>query len=417
MKNSINMDEINKTLSIGTKKKSFLRRFWWWLILLLIAVLFFFLKANESESVVHYNSVQATKQDLIVTVSATGNLEPTNSVNIGIEVSGTLAEILVDYNDIVKQGQILAKLDTTKLESRVNSSKASLEVAKANLLESKLGMNDARYELRRVQGLFKSTNGNYPPKREIDKAKVLYQKSKATNQALLAKVHKSEAGLKSDEDDLKKAVVISPIDGIVLDKLVEIGQSVVASMQIPTLFTLAEDLKKMEVVVSVDEADVGEVKKGQKVTFSVDAYSLKIFEGVIKQVRMNSQIVNNVVTYETVVSVGNEELLLRPGMTVSADITTKIFKDQILVPNVALRFSPPKIQEKKSSDFVLFGPPPIKEKIDLSANTKRLWILEAGKAKAVPVEFGASDGVNTIVFSDIITTDTKIILGIQENIK
>ena len=278
-------------------------------------------------------------------------------------------------------------------------------------------MNDALYELNRVQGLFKSTNGNYPPKKEIDKAKVLYQKSKATYQALLAKVTQSEAGLKSDADDLKKAVVISPMDGVVLDKLVEVGQSVVASMQIPTLFTLAEDLKKMEVVVSVDEADVGAVKKGQKVIFTVDAYPLKTFEGVIKQVRMNSQIVNNVVTYETVVSVENEELLLRPGMTVSADITTKTFKDQILVSNVALRFSPPKVKEKKSRGFISFGPPPIKEKIDLSPNTKQLWILKSGKAKAVPVKFGASDGVNTIVFSEAITIDTDIILSIEEKRK
>ncbi len=410
-----NEQDIEQVLSIKKSKKGFIRRFWWLGLLILVATVYIFLKTDDKKEVIQYKTIKPEQRDMTITVLAIGNLEPTNSVDIGIEVSGTIEEVLVDYNDIVKKGQILAKLDKSKIQAKVNSSKAFLRVAEANLLENKLGKNDALYELQRVQNLFKSTNGNYPPKKEIDKAKVLHQKAKASYQALLARVEQSEAGLKSDEDDLKKAVVSSPIDGIVLDKFIEEGQSVVANMQIPTLFTLAEDLKKMEVVVSIDEADIGKVKGGQKVTFSVDAYPSKIFEGKIEQVRMNSQIVNGIVIYESVVSVNNEALLLRPGMTVSASITTKIFKDKILVPNAALRFSPQKVNKRKGGlDRIMrFGPPPKRKKSKLNVNKNHLWILDQGEAKQIRVKFGDNDGINTIVHSDKITTDTDIIVNIK----
>lgn len=412
--NKIDTQEIQEVLQTQNTKGSLKKYLIWITILSIVGIAFFLLFIQKNEKITLYNTSSAIQQDLIVSVSATGNLEPTNSVDVGIEVSGTILEIYVDYNDIVKKGQLLAKLDTTKLESQVNSTKAALSVAKANLLESRINVKDAKRELDRLQELYKETGGNYPSTKEIDSALINYEKSKAAHSALIAQRAQAQALLESNQEDLRKAIIISPIDGVVLSREVEIGQSVVASMEIPTLFTLAEDLKKMEVIVSVDEADVGQVQKDQEVAFSVDAYPDEIFKGLIKQVRMNSVVVNNVVTYETVVIVDNSDLLLLPGMTVSADITTKHIKDALLVPNATLRFSPPQ-KEEESSDISFFGPPPIKEKVNLSTNAKRLWILKENQAIAVPIKLGDSDGINTVIIEGDISLNDKIITGIKES--
>jgi len=411
---NIKTQDIVKTLESQKKGSRFKTLFFMIALIIIIGfVIFTFFFQENKESIV-YNTTAPIKQDLVVSVSATGNLEPTNSVDVGIEVSGTILEIYVDYNDAVKKGQLLAKLDTTKLLSQVNSTKAALSVANANLLESKIGVKDATRELKRVQDLFKATGGNYPSTKEIDSATIAYEKSKANYSALLAQKAQAKALLETNEENLRKAIVVSPIDGVVLSRAIEVGQSLVATMQIPTLFTLAEDLTKMEVIVSVDEADVGQVQKGQAVSFTVDAYADKTFQGVIEQVRKNSVEVDNVVTYETVVSVDNSDLLLLPGMTVSADITTKVVKDALLVPNAALRFSPPK-STKKSTSIRFFGPPSSKEKTDLSENTKRVWVLKDNKAVSVPIELGDSDGIHSVILKGDISLSDKIILSIKES--
>jgi len=413
---SMDTQEIRKTLESQKKGSGFKKLIFIITILTVIAVAIFILFFHDSKQNTSYNTTPAVKKDLVVTVSATGNLEPTNSVDVGIEVSGTIMEIYVDYNDVVTKGQVLAKLDTTKLLSQVNSTQAALSVANANLLESKIGIKDALRELQRVQKLYKATNGNYPSIKEIDSASIAYEKSKAIYSSLEAQKAQAIALLETNQENLRKAIVVSPIDGVVLSRNIEVGQSLVATMQMPTLFTLAQDLKKMEVIVSVDEADVGQVQLGQKVSFTVDAYSDKVFEGFIKQVRKNSVEVDNVVTYETVVSVDNSDLLLLPGMTVSADITTKVVKNALLIPNAALRFSPPK-ESKKSSQVAFFGPPPIKEKTDLSINSKQVWVLKDNIASSVPIELGDSDGINSVIIKGDISVDDKIILGIKESVK
>lgn len=412
---NINSESISQTLASQSDKKSFFAKFLWLIVIMGIVAIIFFFSINKDKDTLKYNTISPEIKDLIVTVSATGNLEPTNSVDVGIEVSGTILEIYVDYNDIVKKGQLLAKLDTNKLESHVNSTKASLSVANANLLASKIAIKDTKRELARVTDLYKATQGNFPSLKEIDAATIAYEKSKASHEAFIAQKEQAEALLESNEEDLKKAIIISPINGIVLNRAVEVGQSVVTTMQIPILFTLAQDLKKMEVIVSVDEADVGQVKEAQVVDFTVDAYPDKIFRGIIKQVRMNSEIVNNVVTYETVVTVDNSELLLRPGMTVSADITTKIVKDALLVATSALRFLPLKDEQKKSSGFTLFSRPQAKE-TNLTPS-KKLWILKDAKAVPVDIELGDSDGIYSVITSKNISLDDKIIVGIQEKKK
>ncbi len=411
----ISTEDIVKTLDVENSQKSFLRRYWWQLLIIIIILMigvYYYFKEQNKLTVNNYETVQILKKDLIVTVSATGNIEPTNTVDIGIEVSGTIEEVLVDYNDKVIKNQTLAKLDTTKLLSKVNNSKASLEVAKANLMESEVSIKDTKNEFDRLNKLYKFTNGNYPTKKEIDQAKISYEKAKAIYNAMNAKVSQAKASLKSDEDDLKKAVVVSPIDGVVLDKKVDVGQSVVASMQIPILFTLAQNLTKMQVVVSVDEADVGNVKENQRVTFSVDTYPSKTFEGKITQVRMNSQIVNGVVTYETLVEIDNSQMLLRPGMTVSADIVTKVIKDNFLIPNSAFRFSPDTKNETTSRKYVFS--PHVKDD-DKQENQKTyIWILKDGKAVQVAVEVGESDGIYSVLTSNNIDQSSEIIVGLKE---
>lgn len=410
MDKKITTEEINKTLGSGENQKNFFLRYWWFLLILLIigVGIYFYIQKNKNTQENNYKTTTLLTKDLIVTVSATGNLEPTNTVDIGIEVSGTIKEVLVDYSDTVTKGQVLAKLDTTKLASKVSSTKASLNVAKANLQESQVSLKDAKRELDRLQKLYKSTNGNYPTVMEIDKAKTTYNKAQANVQAMRAMVSQAEASLKSDEDDLKKTVVVSTMDGIVLDKNVEVGQSVVSVMQVPVLFTLAEDLTKMQVVVSVDEADVGQVKANQLVNFSVDAYPQKTFKGDIKQVRMNSQIVDGVVTYEALVEVNNSDLLLRPGMTVSADIITNMIKNATLVPNAALRFILPK-EDENSSLFTKN----VKKTDSSTSKVSTLWILQNNKPVQVSVNIGENDGVNTVILDGDIDANSQIIIGLN----
>jgi len=413
MEQQISKNEILKRLDTERETKSFWRRHWVkLLIIFLVAVWgFFYMSMQESQSLEKYNTTQMIQKDLVIKVSATGTLEPTNSVDVGIEVSGTMAEVLVDYNDVVSKGEVLAKLDTTKLLSQVNNSKASLEVAKANLDEANISILDAKQELERLQKLYRSTNGDYPTRQEIDKAKITYNKAKALYVAYEAKVSQAEATLKSNEDDLNKAIVVSPINGIVLDKQIEAGQSVVASMTIPILFTLAQDLSKMRAIVSIDEADIGKIKSGQAVEFSVDAYPKKEFKGTITQVRLNAQTVDGVVTYEAVVEVNNAALLLRPGMTVSADIITTKLNNQWVIPNAALRFSPTTTSRARKH---MFAARP-KKGATTKTKQKSIWVLEDALPAQVYVDVGLSDGSYTVLISDTVDREAQIITSIKES--
>ncbi len=374
-----------------------------------IGGLYFYFGVERSQEKESYVTVPVSKKDLVVKVSATGNLEPTNSVDVGIEVSGTIAEVLVDYNDKVSKGQILAKLDTTKLASQVSNSRASLEVAQANLLEGQIATKDARRELERLKSLYASTKGSYPTQKEIDQGEISYEKAKVLERSYEAKVHQAEATLKSDEDDLKKAIVVSPIDGIVLSRAVEAGQSVVAMMQIPVLFTLARDLVTMRAIISVDEADMGKVSEGQRVEFEVDAYPEQKFEGKISQIRLNSQTVDGVVTYEAVVDVNNTALLLKPGMTVSADIITSHLKGRTVIPNAALRFTP-QLGEKETK--TIFNH---RQRDDAATTTqKHIWVLESGTPRQIEVKTGMSDGSYTELLGGDVAPQAEVITATVE---
>jgi HlyD family secretion protein len=399
-------DTIKETLGIGKNKKRRYKKYIWIssLILLIAGAVFWYMTKEAKNEKLNYQTTTLEKKTITTTVSATGNMEPTNTVDVGIEVSGTISEVFVDYNERLSKGQLMARLDTVKLSSKVTSYRAALAKLEANIAEASATLNKAQNEWKRVEKMVQATNGNYPSKQEVDSALAAYELAQASLQAAKAGRDQASAELKAAQDDLKKAAVVSPINGVVLDRKIEPGQSVVAAMTIPILFTMAEDLTKMRVVVSVDEADIADVKEGQMVKFSVDAYPQKLFEGTLTQLRLNSQIVNGVVTYDAVVDVANPELLLRPGMTVTAQIVTDVLENVTVVPNAALRFTPPAEQGDNS----------VHAKTKADASKHNVWILRENKPFRVEVEIGKSDGSFTVITKSEIGKNDLVLIGTKE---
>lgn len=380
----------------------------------LAIVLFFIFNGNNKSNKIEYITKKVTQGDLSVVVSTTGNLNPTNSVEIGIEVSGTLKEIFVDFNDEVKAGQILAKIDTVKLQSQVDSSTAALAIAVANQKESQVLLNNKKTLYDRTLNMYKNSGGKYPSKNELDDTRFSYEAAIESLEAAKAKVLQAQSNLKTDKQNLEKASVKSSIDGIVLNREVEVGQTLAATMSAPKLFTIAKDLTHMDLIVSIDEADVADIKKDLPVTFTVDAYPNKVFNGKVKQVRLNPVDTNGVVTYETVVSVDNEDLLLKPGMTATAKIITKESKNKLLIPNGALRFKP-KMQEQKNSGVNLVGPNmnrPTNVARDLSKKELApVFILENNQPKRVMIKVLDSDGKLTSIESEELKVNDEVIIS------
>ncbi len=397
-------DTIKNTLGVGSAAKRSGKK--WIGVGVFVSLLLIgggsYLFWGDSEEAVRYETDLAERKTLVTRVSATGNLEPTNSVDVGIEVSGTIEEVLVDFNDRVRIGDVMARLDTTRLSASVESSKAALLRYEANVAEAKASLVFAQNEWERVNRMYAATGGNYPSKKELDEALASFERAKAQLDAALAQAKQARDELASNQYNLDRAVVVSPINGIVLSRKVEPGQTVVASMQTPVLFTMAEDLTKMRVILSVDEADIGEVRENQEVEFTVDAYPERTFNGVITQLRLNSEIVNGVVTYDTVVSVDNTDLLLRPGMTVSAHIATDVLENVLTVPNAALRFIP--AAQAKSGE----------SKTKRDPKTPSVWVLRQNRPVQVAVRTGKSDGVSTVVTDTQVQEGDSVLVGIQK---
>ncbi len=391
-------------LSAQPSSKRWKKIAWGSLALVMIAAASFYTMKHTAKEKPSYITVPLKIQDLTTSVSATGNLEPTNTVDVGIEVSGTIDQVFVDYNDPVRSGQILARLDTTRLTAAVTSSQAILMKSKANEQSAKAAVDNAAIEEERARTMYASTGGNYPSRKEMQSLSTMLIQAKASLAAAKAQVSQSYAQLKSDEDNLRKAVVISPINGVVLNRKVEPGQTVVASMQTPILFTLAEDLTQMRAIVSVDEADIGGVKENQRVIFTVDSYANTQFEGKITQLRLNSAVVNGVVTYEAVVQVDNTDLLLRPGMTANASIITDTLKKVTVIPNAALRFTPPVEEDQKKK----------KRAMDESDKGEHVWVLKNEIPTRVKVQIGKTDGVSSVVSVSSLKVGDLIITGIDE---
>jgi HlyD family secretion protein len=395
-------------------------RRWLWLAGVLIVTAgagWLFLRSGDEAAAPRYTTEAATVGTLVVKVSATGNLQPINQVDVGSELSGIVDQVLVDDNDQVKKGQVLARLDLSKLQDAVVISRANLASAEAQVLQARATVAEARAALERFRQVAQLSGGKVPSKSEMDSAEANLKRAEANEVGARASVTQARASLQSGETNLAKANIRSPIDGVVLARKVEPGQTVAASFQAPVLFTLAEDLAKMELQVDVDEADVGQVKAGQKASFSVDAWPGRQYAAVITRVGYGSQVKDGVVSYLTVLEVVNDDLSLRPGMTGTAEITTLTREKVLLVPNAALRFTPVATATKqKKSGASLVGMmmprmPRQTPKAQTAANggTPRLWILRDGQAAPLDVKTGASNGRMTEIVGGELRAGMQVI--------
>ena len=313
-----------------------------------------------------YSEAEAAKQDIVNSVTATGTIEPVTSVDVGTQVSGVISKLYVDYNSVVKAGQVIAELDRTNLMSELSSAQASLKSAQSNLEYQKT--NYERYKALYDKGLISAN--------DFEQARLSYVQAQQQTQ-------QQKENVKKAQTNLGYATITSPIDGVVLSKEVEEGQTVASSFNTPTLFKIARDLTDMRVIADVDEADIGDVKEGQRVTFTVDAFPDDTFEGQVTQVRQEATTESNVVTYEVVISAPNDDLKLKPGLTANVVIFTMEAKDVLAVPSKALRFTPR--EAMLNSDETI---------TDTDAKEK-VWVKEGTNLKAVAVETGMTNGTLT----------------------
>ncbi len=365
---------------------------------------------------------EAVPGNLLVTASASGTLQPTKSIDVGSEQSGTLATVRVQENDVVKKGLLLAELDTAKLKDSVDKSRAGLAAAEAAVKQKQATVAEARAALTRMKQVAELSGGKVPAKTELETAEATLQRAVADEASARADVAQARATLKTDETNLGKATIRSPVNGVVLTRKVEPGQTVAAQMTTPVLFVLAEDLSKMELQVKVDEADVANVRNGQKASFTVSAWPGRKFPATIQRVGLGSTTTDNVVTYKTILQVNNDDLALRPGMTATASIVTAERADVLLVPNAALRFTPPTASGKPQRSLVsrlLPGPPPdMAKKRPVAAAAKsdeaRVWVLGEQGAQAVAVKTGVSNGRQTEILGGDLTAGMAVITDYQE---
>lgn len=353
-------------------------------VIIVAAVAFFLFSNKKDEEKISFTTAKVAKANIQNSVTATGSIEPVTSVTVGTQVSGIVSKLYVDYNSVVKKGQVIAELDKTNLISTLNTAKASLQNAQSALNYQKA--NYGRYVTLYKKGLVSAD--------DFESARLSYQQAKEQVASAQEEVNRAQT-------NLGYATITSPIDGIVLSKSVEEGQTVAASFSTPELFTIAKDLTQMEVVADVDEADIGDVKEGQRVTFTVDAYPDDTFNGTVKQVRQEATTDNNVVTYEVVINAPNADLKLKPGLTANVTIYTAEKTGVTCVPSKALRFTPTKetVGNYKIQDI---------------ANAKnKVWTVEGNKLVAHRVNIGMTDGTNTQILQGI-NLGTSVVTGIEE---
>ncbi|SDX97843.1 HlyD family secretion protein [Acetomicrobium thermoterrenum DSM 13490] len=338
---------------------------------------------------VNYDMAPVERRDISSFVTAIGNVSAVTTVEVGTQVSGTIREIYADYNSIVNKGQIIALIDPTTFEAQVEQAKANLMQAKAGLQRAQATLADAKRNLDRQKMLWER---DLIARSDLDSAQTNYDLAVAGVSEADANVLQAQASLKKVETDLGYTRIYSPVDGIVVSRDVDVGQTVAASFQTPTLFTIAQDLTKMQIETNVDEADIGNVREGLEVTFTVDAYPNAIFSGRIKQVRIASSVVENVVTYPVIIDVSNPDLMLKPGMTANVTIITDKKENVLAVPSAAFRYRPSAYEGE-----LLRG--------------RVLWVLEEGRPLPVQVETGITDGAYVEIKSDDLKEGDRVIIG------
>ena len=346
-------------------------------VIILATAAYFFLRGNNNEP--QFRTEKVVKGDIVMAVTATGTVNPVTTVLVGTQVSGTIKEIFVDYNSSVKKGQLIARIDPATIEAQVEQARANLLSAEANMEKATATRIDAKRTMDRNKELFSK---NLIARSDLDTAGTNNDTAVAQESAAKSQIAQTKAALKLVETNLQYTRIISPVDGVVISRNVDVGQTVAASFQTPTLFTIAQDLTKMQIDTSVDESDIGNIKVGQDVEFIVDAYPDSPFKGRVWQVRNAPITVQNVVTYDVVIKVDNPELKLKPGMTANVSIIISTKKDVLKIPNAALRF---RLSEKGTQTSEKKGP--------------GVWILEKVKPMRVPVTSGISDGSFTELLS------------------
>lgn len=341
------------------------------------------LSGGKKEEKITFDTAAVAPANIMNSITATGTIEPVTSVTVGTQVSGIVSKLFVDYNSVVKKGQVIAELDKTNLMSQLNTAKTQLATA-----QSQLNYQTANY--KRYKTLFEK---GLVAADDFDNAKLSYTQAKEQVTSAKEEVQRAQT-------NLGYATITSPIDGVVLSKSVEEGQTVAASFSTPELFTIAQDLTNMQVVADVDEADIGDVKEGERVTFTVDAYPDDTFEGEVKQVRQEATTTNNVVTYEVVISAPNADLKLKPGLTANVTIYTAERKGVLSVPSKALRFTPQKETVGKMKI------------VDVANAKNKVWTIEGNSIVAHKVNIGMTDGTNTQIVGGI-AEGTKVVTGLN----
>ncbi len=364
-------------------------------VVVALAVIAWLLSGSKKEETVNFTTEAAAPANIENSVTATGSIEAVTTVTVGTQVSGIVSKLYVDYNSVVKKGQVIAELDKSNLVSQLNSAKAAFAEAQAQLRSAQSDVAYQRSNYNRYKALYQK---GLISANDYESARLSYQTAEATLSQRKDAVLSSREEVNRAQTNLGYATITSPIDGVVISKSVEEGQTVAASFSTPELFTIAKDLKNMRVVADVDEADIGEVKVGQRVTFTVDAYPDDTFQGYVTQVRQEATTTNNVVTYEVVISAPNNDLKLKPGLTANVNIYTNEIKNTLSVPSKALRYTP----EKETVGG---------RKIKDCTGKNKVWTLEGNTLVAHAVNIGATDGTHTQILSGI-KKGQKVITGV-----
>ena len=354
-------------------------------LVVIMGINFFIGGKKKAAQSITFETAKVQTATITNSVTATGTIEPVTSVEVGTQVSGIVSKLYVDYNSVVKKGQVIAELDKTNLMSELASAKSNLSSAESNYQSSLSTLQYQQSNFNRYQTLY---NKGLVSANDYEQARLSYQNAKASADQAKSQIAVMQQNVNKATTNLGYATITSPIDGIILSKEVEEGQTVAASFNTPTLFTIAQDLTNMQVIATVDEADIGEVREGETVTFTVDAFPNDNFSGTVTQVRQQATTTNNVVTYEVVISAPNETLKLKPGLTANVSINTVEKADVVCVPNKALRFTPTK---------ELIG----KAKVQDVSSAKKVWTKEGNTFVAHAVKVGLSDGVNTEIVSGV----------------